>query len=279
MRQSHASAFKTDLDLKILIDSCSVAKGEIFDSCPLCGTLTAEYGLETHVANHLKTLALSTLFQYDRDRASEDHNTSQNDGLATDPTKTRSTVKELLQTGSTSSKVGWTPPSSSDKGPTQLSSEELEDLGAADEQLSTIDAQLYDTGKMIEMRDRQWSFILAEGARMPVAFIGPSGTMKTTKLLTYMHPEVALSDRPQIEPGTILNIKVDPYWLEGSQQERDPDITSGDRGVCLLALDGGGVRGLSELLILGQLMHEIDPVSPPKPCDCFDMIGGANTGG
>jgi len=44
-------------------------------------------------------------------------------------------------------------------------------------------------------------------------------------------------------------------------------------------LDGGGVRGLSPLLILEQLMERIDPVSPPKPCDYFDLIGGTSTGG
>lgn len=47
----------------------------------------------------------------------------------------------------------------------------------------------------------------------------------------------------------------------------------------LLALDGGGVRGLSSLMILEQLMETIDPDSPPKPCDYFDMIGGTSTGG
>ncbi|KAK4170949.1 hypothetical protein QBC36DRAFT_295822 [Triangularia setosa] len=47
----------------------------------------------------------------------------------------------------------------------------------------------------------------------------------------------------------------------------------------LLGLDGGGVRGLSSLLILQQLMTAVDPESPPKPCDYFDMIGGTSTGG
>ncbi|KAK5010428.1 hypothetical protein LTR28_009983, partial [Elasticomyces elasticus] len=47
----------------------------------------------------------------------------------------------------------------------------------------------------------------------------------------------------------------------------------------LLALDGGGVRGLSALIVLEQLMETIDPDSPPKPCDYFDMIGGTSTGG
>lgn len=47
----------------------------------------------------------------------------------------------------------------------------------------------------------------------------------------------------------------------------------------LLALDGGGVRGLSALMILEQLMVAVDPDAPPKPCDYFDMIGGTSTGG
>ncbi|EON65801.1 hypothetical protein W97_05040 [Coniosporium apollinis CBS 100218] len=47
----------------------------------------------------------------------------------------------------------------------------------------------------------------------------------------------------------------------------------------LLALDGGGIRGLSSLMILEQLMQTIDPDSPPKPCEYFDMIGGTSTGG
>jgi patatin-like phospholipase/acyl hydrolase len=49
----------------------------------------------------------------------------------------------------------------------------------------------------------------------------------------------------------------------------------------LLSLDGGGVRGLSTLYILRDLMKRIaGPDKPvPKPCECFDMIGGTSTGG
>jgi patatin-like phospholipase/acyl hydrolase len=47
----------------------------------------------------------------------------------------------------------------------------------------------------------------------------------------------------------------------------------------LLALDGGGVRGLSALMIQEQLMEAVNPDTPPKPCDYFDMIGGTSTGG
>jgi patatin-like phospholipase/acyl hydrolase len=50
-------------------------------------------------------------------------------------------------------------------------------------------------------------------------------------------------------------------------------------GLNLLCLDGGGVRGLSSLYILKQLMELININNPPRPCECFDMIGGTSTGG
>ncbi|KAG6896333.1 hypothetical protein C0992_008921 [Termitomyces sp. T32_za158] len=49
------------------------------------------------------------------------------------------------------------------------------------------------------------------------------------------------------------------------------------------AVDDGGVRGLSELIILKEIMHRLmyleKAQSLPKPCDYFDIIGGAGTGG
>ena len=51
------------------------------------------------------------------------------------------------------------------------------------------------------------------------------------------------------------------------------------KDLCLLSLDGGGVRGLSALAILKRLMETINPEDPPKPCNYFDMIGGTSTGG
>ncbi|EKM76758.1 hypothetical protein AGABI1DRAFT_44362, partial [Agaricus bisporus var. burnettii JB137-S8] len=57
--------------------------------------------------------------------------------------------------------------------------------------------------------------------------------------------------------------------------------------------DGGGIRGLSELLIIKEVMHKLmfgenekrekDGKEPldrlPKPCNYFDLIGGTSTGG
>jgi patatin-like phospholipase/acyl hydrolase len=56
-------------------------------------------------------------------------------------------------------------------------------------------------------------------------------------------------------------------------------------GLCLLSLDGGGVRGLSTLYILkivmDRLNHELKKNNQPpkKPCEVFDLIGGTSTGG
>ncbi|KAI9708508.1 MAG: hypothetical protein M1820_003969 [Bogoriella megaspora] len=59
----------------------------------------------------------------------------------------------------------------------------------------------------------------------------------------------------------------------------------------LLSLDGGGVRGLSSLMVLDDLMENIaqeekrlglrkkSDDAPLKPCDYFDLIGGTSTGG
>lgn len=57
-------------------------------------------------------------------------------------------------------------------------------------------------------------------------------------------------------------------------------------GLCLLSLDGGGVRGLSTLYILKSIMDRLNherkqtaSLPPVKPCEVFDLIGGTSTGG
>jgi patatin-like phospholipase/acyl hydrolase len=54
----------------------------------------------------------------------------------------------------------------------------------------------------------------------------------------------------------------------------------------LLAIDGGGVKGLAALICLLQVMVSLrfaltgKHTGPlPKPCDYFDMIVGTSTGG
>ncbi|KAH8900639.1 FabD/lysophospholipase-like protein, partial [Thozetella sp. PMI_491] len=47
--------------------------------------------------------------------------------------------------------------------------------------------------------------------------------------------------------------------------------------------DGGGIRGLSSLLILESVMEKVRDTESlgqiPRPCDYFDLIGGTSTGG
>ena len=56
-------------------------------------------------------------------------------------------------------------------------------------------------------------------------------------------------------------------------------------GLCLLSLDGGGVRGFSALyilkIIMDRLNHNRENADLPvvKPCEIFDLIGGTSTGG
>jgi patatin-like phospholipase/acyl hydrolase len=53
----------------------------------------------------------------------------------------------------------------------------------------------------------------------------------------------------------------------------------------VLTLDGGGVRGLSSLLILREIMENVSrerglpETEMPKPSEHFDLIGGTSTGG
>jgi len=51
----------------------------------------------------------------------------------------------------------------------------------------------------------------------------------------------------------------------------------------LISLDGGGIRGVSELLILHEIMsriqHDLALPDLPRPCDYFHLIGGTSTGG
>ncbi|KAK0218887.1 acyl transferase/acyl hydrolase/lysophospholipase [Armillaria fumosa] len=53
--------------------------------------------------------------------------------------------------------------------------------------------------------------------------------------------------------------------------------------VNLLSLDGGGIRGVSQLIILDEIMKCIQVkkhlTEVPKPCEYFHLIGGSGTGG
>ncbi|KAH7340857.1 acyl transferase/acyl hydrolase/lysophospholipase [Rhizoctonia solani] len=81
------------------------------------------------------------------------------------------------------------------------------------------------------------------------------------------------SSNVQMYPSTVY------YSMASNLQSSFQD----SRGLRLLSLDGGGIRGLSSLLILKEIMGRVkrdeglDQV--PRPCDYFDIIGGTSTGG
>jgi patatin-like phospholipase/acyl hydrolase len=53
--------------------------------------------------------------------------------------------------------------------------------------------------------------------------------------------------------------------------------------ILMAGIDGGGIRGISELLILGEIMHRVKRKEglrhDPLPADYFDMIYGTSTSG
>ena len=55
------------------------------------------------------------------------------------------------------------------------------------------------------------------------------------------------------------------------------------RPLRLLSIDGGGIRGLLGLCILGEIMHRVEYKlqldHEPLPADSFDLMGGTSTGG
>ncbi|KAK3310502.1 uncharacterized protein B0T15DRAFT_388954 [Chaetomium strumarium] len=61
------------------------------------------------------------------------------------------------------------------------------------------------------------------------------------------------------------------------------DTSISDEAINLLSLDGGGVRGVSSLVILDEIMTKIRDMyglaEVPKPCEFFHMMAGTSTGG
>lgn len=102
----------------------------------------------------------------------------------------------------------------------------------------------------------------------------------------YGMPPSPAQSRTAVQSQLSLNVDNKPYELPGSDNlsvrgDEKPPSYNATRNLKLLSLDGGGVRGLSSLYILQELMKQVadDPNHPPKPCYWFDMIGGTSTGG
>lgn len=72
-----------------------------------------------------------------------------------------------------------------------------------------------------------------------------------------------------------------PNAGEFSRAQSVPGISKRASIKKILSLDGGGVRGLSEIMILKYLMMRLEKIRGWKvePWQEFDMIGGTSTGG
>ena len=92
----------------------------------------------------------------------------------------------------------------------------------------------------------------------------------------------------QPRPPNVVDFgsKAVPVQDKGLEMRKNPNAP-----LRLLSFDGGGVRGLSSLIILDTLMRALvkeekrlriradDDNRPIRPCDVFDLIGGTSTGG
>ena len=66
-------------------------------------------------------------------------------------------------------------------------------------------------------------------------------------------------------------------------QSYQPSTSTHGHGVRLLALDGGGVRGIASLIVLHEIMEEIkrrtNAAESCRPADYFELAAGTSTGG
>ncbi|KAH6649521.1 nucleoside phosphorylase domain-containing protein [Chaetomium tenue] len=96
----------------------------------------------------------------------------------------------------------------------------------------------------------------------------------------------------ELEDPEIVGVRGAPQAAGQDSSRRGEDIArdsnyrpraSSSAKKSILSLDGGGIRGYSSLMILERLMGEIKKTlglaTAPLPCQYFDIIGGAGTGG
>ncbi|KAJ7484362.1 acyl transferase/acyl hydrolase/lysophospholipase [Mycena latifolia] len=98
-----------------------------------------------------------------------------------------------------------------------------------------------------------------------------------------MQANRAIGEGPSIGPSNPIG-RADPLaGVPTTMSGAETAMRRSNTGLRLLSLDGGGIRGLSSLLILETIMYRIKVAEnleePPLPCDYFDLIGGTNTGG
>ena len=75
----------------------------------------------------------------------------------------------------------------------------------------------------------------------------------------------------------------EPVYLLSLGKQAAAFLLQSPQSLTRMSLDGGGVRGISEAVMLHEIMtrlqKELGLKKLPKPCDYFHLIGGTSTGG
>lgn len=129
------------------------------------------------------------------------------------------------------------------------------------------------------------------GVRLCARFPGWSIMVKSGFLVVELGPKIAERTVPEFksivdgvkaiqdvisEVNAQTNVAFTPAKVKGLSLA-ETFTSLGDRPLRVLSLDGGGVRGLSALYILRDVMNKTAPEK--KPCEIFDMIAGTSAGG
>lgn len=97
----------TDAQLRVLADKSARTMGQMFKSCPLCGTQETRGSMEAHIVGHLRLLALRSLPVYD------DGGTGipDDDNTESEAPRSRSTIQDFMETPSHADDNSWGTPS------------------------------------------------------------------------------------------------------------------------------------------------------------------------
>lgn len=132
-------------------------------------------------------------------------------------------------------------------------------------------------------QDTFWKLLCARVGAFALRVGCPSVADDPLDSITTLRAHMTSTARATREAALALRIEQLEKML--AQQAKNNPASLNQCGLCLLSLDGGGIRGLSTLYIVKGLMirlnHKRQEAGLPvvKPCDIFDLIGGTSTGG
>ncbi|KAG8787545.1 hypothetical protein FRC12_015468 [Ceratobasidium sp. 428] len=141
-------------------------------------------------------------------------------------------------------------------------------------------------GVRVCARFRGWKNIANEGRlelrfSEPVTQQKPIKSGKVAKAAKRNAELIKKLEKLYHEPGISLEISTIVLELMRELMKYDEDYDLNMHRLSILSLDGGGVRGLSSLLILQAVMSKVKGPNeePVQPYECFDLIAGTSTGG